>query len=89
MQNTHKPVSSTHMVLLLFKALIPNKGKNNNFLTIYGYTSIFGTEITLEFEGRQYVISKCFTARLHGFINLFNKMQIFISLKVNIYKEPT
>ena len=38
-------------LIWLFKALIPNKSKNKHFRTIYVHISIFGTAITLEFEG--------------------------------------
>ena len=50
MQNKNRPVSRTHVVLLLLKALIPNKGKNKQFWTIHVYISIIETEITVEFE---------------------------------------
>ena len=53
----NRPVSSTRMVLLLFKALLPDKGKNKHFWTIRGFMSIFGTGNKSRIW-RHYVISK-------------------------------
>ena len=49
------PVSSTHMVLFLFKDLRTIEGENKYFWKMPRCISIFGTEITLEFEAVCYL----------------------------------